>query len=287
MNKYDTLGHDLCAMVADDAICVGAEVISITNTVDVPFIHQSALNDLTKGLSEICQQEKIVIPGGEIAELSSALNGMVWNATAVGVVEKDHYLTGDKVVSGDVIIGLKGRVLRSNGTSLARKICEKHFGEDWHLAEWKDGISWGEVLLTPSKLYHRLILDTLLGGFKETPRFDIHGIVHITGGGIPGNVPRILPKGLGARFENLHSPHPALQDLKELENLEDKECYRTWHSGAALMVVVAKKDADEVIQVLNDKDPEVEAQIVGQINDTNTIELISKYSETMVSFPRD
>lgn len=287
MNSFDTLGDDLCAMVADDAICVGAEVISLTNTADVPTVNAKAIDEMTKGLARICSEQKIVIPGGEIAELSHALNGMVWNATAVGVVSKEDYLTGDKVQDGDVIIGLKGRVIRSNGTSLARKICENAFGEDWHKQEWKDGQSWGDVLLTPSKVYHRLVIDTLLGGFKQKPFFNIHGIVHITGGGVPGNVPRILPKGLGASFPNLHSPHQALKDMKELAGLEDRECYRTWHSGTALMIVVSPADAEAVIASLNEADSEVEAQIVGHINRLNNIEIVSKYSDNMLSFPRD
>lgn len=284
---YKTLGHDLCAMVADDALCVGAEVISLTNTADVPHIDADALAELTEGLAEICSDQKIVIPGGEIAELSNALNSMVWNATAVGVVEKEKYITGNKVSSGDVIIGLKGRVIRSNGTSLARKICETSFGDEWHNKEWNNGMTWGEVLLTPSKVYHKLVLDTVLGRFKQERPFDVHGVVHITGGGVPGNVPRILPDGLGARFDTLHKPHPAVQDLKELGDIAESECYRTWHCGTALMLVVDPKDVDNVMNVLNDADNEVEAQIVGQVTDTNTIEVVSQFSGNMLSFPRD
>lgn len=282
--KYDTLGEDLLAMVADDAICVGAECVSITNTFDVPSVDAEAIEGLTASLSRACQAEKIVIPGGEIAEVPGACNRMVWNATAVGVVKKDKFLTGSEVKSGQAIIGLQGRVLRSNGVSLARKICEKQFGPNWHTAEWKDGITWGEVLLTPSKIFHRAVLDAVLGGFEEERKFNISGVVHITGGGIPGNVPRILPAGIGAKFDNLHAPHAALAELKELGNVEDAEAYRTWHSGTAMMLICNHEDVEAICSALNEKDEELNAKKVGETVNSGKIELHSKYSSQVINF---
>lgn len=282
--KYDTLGEDLLAMVADDAICVGAECVSITNTFDVPAVDADAIEGLTASLGAACVTEKIVIPGGEIAEVPGACNRMVWNATAVGVVKKDKFLTGKNIRPGQAIIGLAGRVLRSNGVSLARKICEKNFGENWHTIEWQDGISWGEVLLTPSKIFHRAVLDAVLGGFDEPRKFDISGVVHITGGGIPGNVPRILPDNCGANFDDLHEPHPALAELKKLGNVEDAEAYRTWHSGTAMMVICDEKDVDAVCAALNDRDAELSAKKVGTITDSGKIEVTSRYSGTSLTF---
>lgn len=283
-NIFDTIGEDLVAMVADDAICLGAEVLSITNTVDTPKVEPEIIDGMTSGLAKACIQEKIVIPGGEIAELGNALNKMVWNATSVGVVKKEKLITGNTITSGQVIIGLKGRVLRSNGMSLARKICEKNFGADWHTAEWKDGISWGEVLLTPSKIFHRTLLDTVLGDFNSPRPFPVHGIVHITGGGIPGNIPRILPKGVGATLDDLHSPHQAVQDLVKLGNVAEEEAYRAWHCGTAMVLFVDESDADPLLQAINSTDPEAEAKIVGQTNNSGTISLKSGFSGKNISF---
>lgn len=282
--KYDTLGQDLLAMVADDAICVGAECVSITNTFDVPSVDAEAIKQLTAGLSLACQKEKIVIPGGEIAEVPGACSRMIWNATAVGVVKKDKFITGSGIKPGQTIIGLQGRVLRSNGVSLARKICEKNFGDNWHETEYQDGITWGEVLLTPSKIFHRAVLEAVLGGFEEKRKFNISGIVHITGGGIPGNVPRILPEGVGALFDDLHQPHPALIKLQELGNVEDSEAYRTWHSGTAMMIICEKEDAQSICTALNTKDPELQAKKVGETTDSGKIELHSKYSNQVLNF---
>ncbi len=282
--KYDTLGEDLLAMVADDAICVGAECISITNTFDVPFVNAEAINGLTASLAKACCEQKIVIPGGEIAEVPGACTRMVWNATAVGIVKKNKFLTGKNIQAGQAIIGLSGRVLRSNGISLARKICEKNFGENWHNVEWKDGVSWGEILLTPSKIFHRSVLNAVLGGFNEKQKFNISGIVHITGGGIPGNLPRILPDGIGAKFNNLHVPHEALSELKKLGNVDDTEAYKTWNSGTAMMIICEQEDVVKICNALNLEDKELQAKKVGDLTDSGKIELLSKYSEVTLTF---
>lgn len=282
--KYNTLGEDLLAMVADDAICVGAECVSITNTFDVPFINTEAIEELTAGLAKACCDQKIVIPGGEIAEVPGACSRMVWNATAVGVVKKEKFITGKTLQKGQSIIGLAGRVLRSNGVSLARKICETNFGETWHDTEWNNGKTWGEILLTPSKIFHRSVLNAVLGGFNEERKYTISGIVHITGGGIPGNVPRILPDGLGARFDDLHSPHEALAELKELGNVDDREAYRTWHSGTAMILICNSEDTSSLCNALNAEDEELQAKKVGEITDSGKIEILSKYSGEILSF---
>ncbi len=281
---YDTLGEDLVCMVADDAICVGAETISITNTFDVPQVDPAAIESLTTGLAKACQAEKIVIPGGEIAELGNALNRMVWNATAVGVVKKEQFITGKTIKPGQAIIGLKGRVIRSNGTSLARKICESEFGDNWHTAPFSDTQTWGEVLLTPSKIFHRLLLDTVIGDFQTESQFKVHGIAHITGGGVPGNLPRILPEGIGAELPHLHAPHEAVKQLQSLGNVDESECYRTWHCGSAMMLVCDNDQAEDICKAINQQDEEVEAQVIGQTTDTPVINLTSQFSGNKLSF---
>jgi phosphoribosylformylglycinamidine cyclo-ligase len=284
MKKYDTIGQDLVAMVADDAICVGAECVSITNTIDVPQVNPEMIQAMTAGLADCCQKEKIIIPGGEIAELSNAVNHIVWNATAVGIVKKDTLITGKSIQPGHKIIGLQGRVLRSNGFSLARKICEIHFGENWHETEWRDGTTWGEILLTPSRVFHRTILENVLGDFEQQPKFPIHGIVHITGGGIPGNVPRVLPPGLGATFSQLHTPHDAVRDLQKIGNLDENECYRTWHCGTAMMLIVDEKNASHICDNLNSIDSEIDATIVGEVINEEKITIVSGFSGHTLQF---
>ncbi|MBT3349127.1 hypothetical protein HN954_01070 [bacterium] len=285
LGKYDTIGEDLLTTVCDDAICVGAECVSLTNTFDVPRVNFDVIETMTAGLARACVREKIVIPGGEIAEVPGAASKIIWNATAVGIVKKEKFITGKNIRPGQAIVGLQGRVLRSNGFSLARKICERTFGENWHEISWRGGETWGEILLTPSKTFHRIVLDAVLGDFESERKFEISGVVHITGGGIPGNVPRIFSeKNLGAKFDDLHDPHPAVAELKKLGNLDDEEAYRTWHCGTALLLVCEEKDVEETCAALNQRDGEINAKKVGEITNSGKIELVSKFSGKRLTF---
>ncbi|MCF7906255.1 hypothetical protein K9L63_03665 [Candidatus Gracilibacteria bacterium] len=282
MRLFDTIGEDLLCMVVDDAICTGAEVISVTNTFDVPYVEPEVLDAMTASLARACISQQVVIPGGEIAELGKAAQKIIWNATAVGIVKKDKFITGQHIHAGQKIVGLKGRVLRSNGISLARKVCETAFGDNWHETDWREGISWGEILLTPSKIFHRTLLNHVLGDFEGTRKFPVDGIAHITGGGIPGNAPRIMPKGLGATFHNLHEPHVAVKDLQKLGNIEEEECYRTWHCGTAMLLF--SDSAEEICEALNTIDPDIEAQIVGEVTGNEGIEIKSGFSGKTLIF---
>lgn len=263
MRKFDTLGYDLIAMVADDGICVGAEIISITNTLDSPSLDEEMVEGLMSGLKKAALEQKIVVPGGELAELGDALNGAVWNATAVGIVEKDKVISGNDIAEGDVIIGLKSDGIRSNGLSLTRLILKEKFGEDWVNADYGDGRTWGEVILTPCKIYHRAVLN-LIGGYKGERKVNIKGIVHNTGGGIRGNLPRLLKsRGLGANLDNLIEPHEFMKKMMEFGNVERDEAYRAWNMGVGMMMAVDSSEADKVLSGLSEQN--IEAQVIGKV----------------------
>jgi len=261
-SKYDSLGYDLLAMVVDDLVCIGAEAVSVSNTIDISTVERDVVAELMKGLEAACKEQKVVIPGGEIAELSDMVDGLIWNATAVGILEKDKFIDGKKVVAGDKLIGLKSNGFRSNGMTLVRYILDSKYGPDWVNEEF-EGKKWGEIVLKPSKIYHRDVL-SIIGGYKEERKIDIHGIVHVTGGGIPGNVERILKvNGLGARLDNLMKPHPEMVKLQEFGDVSDKEAYRTWNMGVGMVLVVAEDDVEKVEQMLSDRG--VENQVIGEV----------------------
>jgi phosphoribosylformylglycinamidine cyclo-ligase len=270
MRQFDTLGYDLIAMVADDGVCIGAEVFSITNTLDCPGLDEEMLTGLMAGLKKAALEQKIVIPGGELAELGDALNGAVWNATAVGLVEKEKVITGADIVEGDVVIGLRSDGIRSNGLSLARMILKEQFGEDWVHADYGDGRTWGEVILTPCKIYHRALLN-ILGGYREDRKMNVKGIVHNTGGGIRGNLPRLLKsKGLGAKLDNLIEPHEFMTKMMELGNVARDEAYKTWNMGIGMFIVVSPDQADTLISALSEEG--IQAQVMGKVTTGTTIE---------------
>ena len=275
IGKFDTIGYDLLAMVADDAICLGAETISITNTLDTNKVNPDIIHDLMKGLAKACIEQKVVIPGGEIAEVGKSINGNVWNATAVGVLEKDKTITGRDIKPGDKIIALQEKGFRSNGFSLVRYILEKEFDGNVYNKPSPFGKSWGEMILKPSIIYSSALLE-LLGRFGEKRKFNIKGIAHITGGGIPGNFNRILKQtGLGANFDDLFSPSAMVKEIQKIGKVAEDEAYKTWNMGNGMMIVVDKADADAVINALS-----VEAKIVGSIIKDKKIIIDSKGADS-------
>jgi len=279
--KLDTLGFDLVAMVADDAVCTGAEPISISNTLDVPKIDAKQVDTLMSGLSKACQDQKIVVPAGEIAEVPGAVERGVWSATVVGIVEKDKILQPQTIEEGDVIISLRSAVARCNGFSLIRKILTDKFGESWTQEEWKDGKSWGEIVITPSIIYSDALLK-LLGRYKEERQVNIKGLAHITGGGIPSKLKRVLKKcGCGAKLSDLWSPHDSIKNLIELGNVPIEEAYKTWNMGNGMLVVVDEGDADKTIGALESEG--MEAQRCGVITKERSIE-ISAYTGAELAF---
>ncbi len=271
IGKFDTIGYDLLAMVADDAICLGAETISITNTLDTNKVDPDIIHDLMKGLAKACIKQKVVIPGGEIAEVGKSVNGHIWNATAVGVLEKEKIITGSEIESGDKIIALQEKGFRSNGFSLVRFILEKEFDENVYIKPSPFGKSWGEMILKPSKIYSSALLE-LLGRFDEERKFNIKGIAHITGGGIPGNFNRILKQtGLGADLNDLFSPSVIVKEIQRIGSVSEIEAYKTWNMGNGMMIIVDKDDADKVLRALS-----VESKIVGSIIKDKKIIIDSK-----------
>ncbi|MFH0776610.1 MAG: phosphoribosylformylglycinamidine cyclo-ligase [Patescibacteria group bacterium] len=271
MQKFDTLGADLLAMVADDAVCLGAEMISITNTLDTPKMNRKIVGELLKGLAESCLAEKIIIAGGELAEVGKAVNGMVWNATALGIVDKKKVILGDKIKPGDAVISLQEKGLRSNGFSLARKILRDNFGENWHTVKFGNK-TWGELLLTPSQVYHAAILD-LVGRFGKKSKVAVRGICHITGGGIPGNLPRILKsRKIGARLDNLWPMPDFAEELIRIGKVSTEEAREVWNLGNGMLVVVAPQDVTKTLKILAKS--KIAARVAGKITNSGKIEII-------------
>ncbi len=259
IGKYDTLGYDLIAMVADDAVCMGAETISVTNTLDVNKVDENKIQPLMDGLKKAALEHKIVIPGGEIAELGDMVNGYLWNATAVAVVEKNKLITGEKIQSGDQIIGLKSDGFRSNGFSLVRYILKEKFGENWVSEKYNNEKTWGELTLTPSKIYSSAILD-MHGRYKEAAKVDLKGVVHVTGGGIHGNLERIL-KGRKADLNNLPDPHEMMKKLMEIGNVSEEEAYKTWNMGVGMILI--SNDIEKIEESCAKYS--IEIQVIGKI----------------------
>ncbi|MFC1749350.1 phosphoribosylformylglycinamidine cyclo-ligase [Pseudomonadota bacterium] len=270
LGKHDTLGYDLLAMVADDAVCVGAETVAITNTLDTSKVSDKVVEPLLRGLQKACKEQKVVIPGGEIAEMPDLINGNVWNASALGILEKKKFIKGDKVKPGDNIIGLKSHGFRSNGFSLIRFILREAYGYNWFSKKYDGKKSWGEVTLTPSLIYSDAVLD-LIGRYKKKAKVKVKAIVHVTGGGIPGNITRISG-GHGAYLNDLFKPHDPMLKLQELGNVSDIEAYKVWNMGVGMILI--SKDFKKIKSIL--KKHKIEAKIIGEVTKEKKVRIVSR-----------
>ncbi len=261
---YSQLGSDLLAMVADDAACLGAEVISITNTFETQKIESEKINAMMNSLAQACTKQNIVIAGGEIAEVGEKINGTSWGADAIGIVEKDKIITGENIQIGDSIIALQETSFRCNGYSLVRKIIREHMPSD---NEFKKRCQKGSIV------YHAGILD-ICGRYQEKPTAKISGIAHITGGGIAGNLSRILKKEeLGAELSNIFSPTPEMLQLAEQGKISSKELYEVWNGGNGMMIICPPSEEESIIETLANRD--IHAQVAGRVTDTGKICLTS------------
>ncbi len=271
IGKYDTSGYDLAAMVADDAVCVGAECLTISNTIDTEKVDPKKIEKMMKSLSKACREQKIIIPGGEIAELPSMCKGTIWNSTAIGIVEKKKLITTADVRVGDNLIGLYSKGFRSNGFSLVRYILKNAFGAKWHNKKFSAGAkkTWAETVLEPTQIYHSAILE-LTGRFGEPRRVNVKGIAHITGGGIPGNLSRILKKThTGALLDNLPEPPKMMVELQRLGRVSDQEAYKVWNMGVGMILCVSQKETPLALKLLAQNG--VKAQIIGHVTSSPKI----------------
>lgn len=269
IKKFDTLGYDLVAMVADDAACVGAECISVSNTIDVNKLDEKIVTELMSGLEKAASENNIICPGGEIAELGNALNGWVWNATALGIVEKNKVIRADNVKPGDKIIGLDSNGFRSNGLSLVRFVLKEKFGDDWAFEKYDDMKNWGEAVLVPSIIYSSLIMD-LHGRYKEKGVAEVKGVVNVTGGGIPGNIVRILKKShVGAKLHSLPEIPDMMKKLIEYGKVPMEDAYRTWNMGIGMILI--SNDIDKVEEICKKRG--VRMYVIGEVTADEKVDI--------------
>ncbi len=274
IGKHDTIANDLIAMNVGDTVSIGAEPFVATNTLDIKKMNIEVIKELMEGLSKACKKARIAMVGGEIAELVDQVKGYktpyIWNADVLGVLEKGKKIDGTEISKEDKIVAIKSNGMRSNGLTLARKICEDNFGENWHEIKL-DSETWGEKLLKPSIICAKGLVD-LFGGYKEKSKAKVTGIVHVTGGGIL-NFKRILKNDLGVKIDDLFEPHKEFLELQELGPVSEEEAYKTWNMGQCFFITTP--EPENVIEIL--KSHNLKSKIVGEvIQNNNRIEIQSK-----------
>ncbi|MCD6061520.1 MAG: phosphoribosylformylglycinamidine cyclo-ligase [Moraxellaceae bacterium] len=244
LNRHESIGIDLVAMCVNDLVVCGAEPLFFLDYYATGHLNVDTAATVITGIGEGCQQAGCALVGGETAEMPGMYEGEDYDLAgfAVGVVEKSEIIDGSKVKSGDVLIGIASSGVHSNGYSLVRKIIEVGKAD---LDSALDGKKIADVLMAPTRIYIKPILSLI----KALP---VHAIAHITGGGLPGNLPRVLPEGADARIDEGSWAWPAVfQWLQQNGGVERFEMYRTFNCGVGMVVVVPAEQADATITHLN------------------------------------
>lgn len=257
LGVLDTVGRDLVAMVVDDLVVTGAEPLFFNDYLSVGSLEPERVAELVRGIADGCAEAGCALVGGETAEHPGLLGADEFDLAGfgVGVVERDAILGSERVVVGDALIALPSSGLHSNGYSLVRRIVA---GLDLS-ADHGLGAPLGEVLLTPTRIHGPDCL-----ALVESAEVEVHAFSHITGGGLPGNLPRVLPNHLGARVDTSSWPWPPIVAwLAEEGPIADDEVWRTFNCGVGMVAVVPASEVAPALAVLADRG--VDAWVLGEV----------------------
>jgi phosphoribosylformylglycinamidine cyclo-ligase len=245
--RFDTIGIDLVAMCVDDLVCQGAEPLFFLDYIAVGTLVPDHIEQLVEGVAHGCRQAGCALIGGEMAEHPGAMEPGEFDLVgfAVGVAERDQLITGDRVVPGDVLIGLPSPGLRSNGYSLARKVLLEDGGRRLDEPAYEGSpTTLADELLSPSLIYAPAISALLRV-------VDVRAIAHITGGGLPGNLSRVLPTGTAAVVDQGSWERPRLFDeIQRLGDIDESEMRKVFNLGLGMVVVVGADEAYKTLDIL-------------------------------------
>lgn len=259
LDRHTTIGIDLVAMCVNDIIVQGAEPLFFLDYLGTGVLAPEKAAEVVEGIAEGCCQAGCALVGGETAEMPGFYSAGEYDLAGftVGVVDRNEIIDGSSIQVGEVIIGIASNGLHSNGYSLARRIVDERLQGDLDAVLPELGESLGEALLRPTKIYVKSILNLLRD-------FEIQGMAHITGGGLLENVPRVLPQHCKAIIHKDSWPKlPIFEILREAGNLEEQEMYRTFNYGLGMVLVVPKKDADDIVSRLHGLNEQ--AYVIGEI----------------------
>ncbi len=246
MDKHDTVGIDLVAMVVDDLVVCGAEPLFLLDYIACGKVVPERMAEIVGGIAEGCRQARCALIGGETAEHPGIMDDDAYDlaATGVGVVEADKVLGSDRVREGDAIIAMASSGLHSNGFALVRHaiLGAARMRLDRYVDELEATL--GEVLLTPTRIYARQCLALV----EEA---DVHAFAHITGGGLASNIARVVPDGLDAELDRSTWPLPTLfRFISERGGVSEAEMERTFNNGVGMVAMVAREDEDRAVAAL-------------------------------------
>lgn len=258
-DRHDSVGIDCVAMCVNDIICVGAKPLFFLDYIAVGKNVPEKVAAIVKGVADGCVQSECCLIGGETAEMPGFYPEDEYDLAgfAVGIVDKKKVIDIEKVSEGDAVIGIASSGIHSNGYSLVRKVFDVEHTDLGRTYDELEGKSLGEVLLTPTKIYVKPMLQI----FKEmTP----HAVMHITGGGFYENIPRALPAGMSAKIYKDRLEIPGIFKLLMKEgNIPERDMFNTYNMGTGMTVVVPKEDADRAVEIIEAAGEH--AKVIGEI----------------------
>lgn len=245
---HDTIGQDCVAMSVNDVLVQGAKPLFFLDYIATGKLEPKLMADIVKGVANACKESGCALLGGETAEMTGFYQEGDYDVAgfAVGIVDRKKLITGETISEGDVILGIPSTGIHSNGYSLVRKLAKENH---WDLKKVYPTFdkSLGEVLLTPTRLYPKVVLPLL-------SHIDIKGMVHITGGGFYENILRILPEGTAVVIDGDSWPVlPIFPFLKKEGNIDAHEMYRTFNCGIGMLLILSQEDADKAMDILSEQ----------------------------------
>jgi phosphoribosylformylglycinamidine cyclo-ligase len=258
MNKHDTIGIDLVAMNADDVVVCGAKPLFFLDYIACHKVEPNVIEDILKGIVKGCKQAGCLLVGGETAEMSDLYAEGEYDlaGVAVGIADRKKLLDKKNIKAGDQLIGLASSGLHSNGYTLARKVLLEAAG--LKLNDKVDGLErmLGEELLEPTRIYAGLIV-------KLLEEFHPRVISHITGGGFPENIGRLLPPGIGVKIKKGSWQIPPIFGvIQKLGNVAEEEMYKVFNMGIGMVLVVPKQEVSAMLKFL--KQNKEKAYLIGE-----------------------
>lgn len=259
MDKHDTVGIDCVAMCVNDIICCGAKPLFFLDYIACGKNVPERIADIVSGVAEGCVQSGASLIGGETAEMPGFYPVDEYDLAgfSVGVVDRDKIVNNASIKEGDVIIALPSSGVHSNGFSLVRKVFDVENADIKTPVDALGGKSVGETLLTPTKIYVKPML-------KLFDTVTVKGVSHITGGGFYENIPRSIPKGLGAKIEKASVKVLPIFDLiAKTGSIPERDMFNTYNMGVGMSVIVDKNDADKAVATLRENGED--AYIIGEV----------------------
>ena len=270
MDRHDTVGVDAVAMCVNDVLAQGAEPLFFLDYVAVGHNDPARVEAIVSGVAEGCRQAGCALVGGETAEMPGMYEGGEYDIAGftTGVVEKSRLIDGSKVRAGDVLVGIASSGVHSNGFSLVRKIVSDSGHSYTDSIDALGGKVLGDVLLTPTRIYVRQVLEVIRN-------CDVHGVAHITGGGFDENIPRVLHDGQGLEIhEGSWEILPVFRLLEQWGGIPHREMFNIFNMGIGMVLVLDAAEADKAVGILESAGEK--ASVIGRVTDVPGVNIIMK-----------